>query len=100
MGRIGVSVAEAPALAAHIERNCPRLRLEGIFTHLPVSDAADPTYTQAQIERFKAIVDAIHTAIGRPVRLAHCANSGAVLGHAPGWLDMVRPGIMIYGFLP
>jgi alanine racemase len=100
MGRIGASVAEAPALATHIERNCPRLRLEGIFTHLPVSDAVDPTYTRGQIERFRAVVDAIHATIGRRVSLAHCANSGAVLGHAPGWLDMVRPGIMIYGFRP
>lgn len=32
--------------------------------------------------------------------LVHCANSGAVLGHESGWLDMVRPGIMVYGFRP
>jgi alanine racemase len=100
MGRIGVTVEEAPTLAAYIERDCPGLRLEGIFTHLPVSDAADPAYTRQQIERFKAVVDAIHTAIGRRVSLVHCANSGAVLGHAPGWMDMVRAGIMVYGFYP
>ena len=100
MGRIGVSAAEAPALAAHIERECPNVQLEGIFTHLPVSDDSDPAYTRAQIEHFKAIVDAIHTAIGRRVSLMHCANSGAVLGHAPGWLDLVRPGVMVYGTYP
>jgi alanine racemase len=100
MGRIGVSTTDAPALAAHIERDCSSLRLEGIFTHLPVSDDADPVYTRDQIERFKAAADDVHTAIGRRVSLVHCANSGAVLGHAPGWLDMVRPGIMIYGFRP
>ncbi|HNT25472.1 MAG TPA: alanine racemase [Anaerolineales bacterium] len=100
MGRIGVSIDEAPALAAHIEQHCPSLRLEGIFTHLPVSDAADPAYTRQQIERFKDMVEAIQSAIGRKVDLVHCANSGAVLGHEPGWLDMVRPGIMIYGFYP
>ena len=100
MGRIGVSVVEAPALAAHMERNCPNLRLEGIFTHLPVSDESDPTYTCTQIERFQAVVDDIHATISRRVSLVHCANSGAVLGHAPGWLDLVRPGIMIYGFYP
>lgn len=100
MGRIGVAAAEAPALAAYIEHACPHLRLEGIFTHLPVSDAADPAYTREQIERFRAVVDAIQAVIGRRVSLVHCANSGAVLGHAPGWLDMVRPGIMIYGFRP
>lgn len=100
MGRIGVAIADAPRLAAYIEHNCPSLRLEGIFTHLPVSDEADPVYTRAQIECFKSVVDDIHSVIGRRVSLVHCANSGAVLGHAPGWMDMVRPGIMTYGFYP
>lgn len=100
MGRIGVSVDGAPALAAHIEQNCPNLHLEGIFSHLPVSDEADPTYTRGQITRFKAVVESIQSAIGRRVSLVHCSNSGAVLGHEPGWLDMVRPGIMVYGFYP
>ena len=30
----------------------------------------------------------------------HCANSGAVLGHQDCWFNLVRPGIMIYGFYP
>jgi len=100
MGRIGVSEKESPRLAAYIEKNCPQLNLEGIFTHLPVSDHADTAYTQEQIQRFKSTVVAIQTSIGRKVDLVHCSNSGAVLGHASGWLDMVRPGIMIYGFYP
>lgn len=100
MGRIGVSIAEAPALASHVEQHCPNLHLQGIFTHLPCSDEADPTFTALQIERFKTIVDDIHTLLGRRVEMVHCSNSGAVLAHQPGWLDMVRPGIMIYGFYP
>jgi alanine racemase len=100
MGRVGVSPTEAPSLAAHIEKNCPALHLEGVFTHFPVSDEADPTYTRAQIERFKATVAAIQTTLGRPLELVHASNSGAVLGHESAWLDMVRPGIMIYGFYP
>ncbi|MDX9952688.1 MAG: alanine racemase [Anaerolineae bacterium] len=100
MGRIGVTPEAAPELAATIERSCPHLRLQGIFTHLPVSDAADPVYTQAQIAGFRTTVEAIHAVIGRRVDLVHCSNSGAVLAHPQGWLDMVRPGIMIYGFRP
>jgi len=100
MGRVGVSVEEAPAVAEFVERHCPHLRLEGIFTHLPVSDEADPTYTVAQIARFRAAVTAVEEAIGRKLDLVHCSNSGAVLGHEPAWMDMVRPGIMIYGFYP
>ena len=38
--------------------------------------------------------------LGRKIELVHCSNSGAVLGHPDAWLDLVRPGIMIYGFYP
>ena len=86
MGRIGVAAEEAAALAAFIENKCPSLHLQGVFTHLPVSDESDPTYTQQQIERFKSVVDAIQRAIERQVELVHCANSGAVLAiRTAGW---------------
>ncbi len=100
MGRVGVAPEQAADLAAFIETQCPHIRLEGIFTHLPVSDEADPEFTQAQILRFQTVVNNVETAIHRKLALVHCANSGAVLGHEPAWLDMVRPGIMIYGFCP
>ena len=100
MGRIGVTPEDAPALAAYIENNCPHLYLDGIFTHFPVSDESDQTYTVGQIARFKSVVDATQSSLGRRVELVHASNSGAVLGHEPAWFDMVRPGIMIYGFYP
>jgi len=100
MSRIGVQPLDAPGLAGFLGQRCPRLRIQGIFTHLPVSDEADPAYTEAQILRFKAAVEAVQDRLGHKVELVHCANSGAVLGHPGGWLDLVRPGIMIYGFYP
>lgn len=100
MGRIGVTPTDAPDLAAFIEQDCPNLHLDGIFTHLPVSDIADTDFTKKQISLFRNTVNQIHTAVGRKVELVHCANSGAVLAHPEGWFDMVRPGIMIYGFYP
>lgn len=100
MGRIGVSIDEAGDLAGFIDQNCPNLELEGIYTHLPISDIADPTYTQAQIARFKGVIENVEKRLGREIELTHCANSGAVLGHEEGWLKMVRPGIMIYGYYP
>jgi len=101
MARVGVTVEEAPALALFIERDCPALVLEGAFTHLPVSDEeAQNPYTRGQISLFKDTVDRIALALGRPLDLVHCANSGGVLGHEDGWLSMVRPGVMIYGHYP
>lgn len=100
MGRVGVSVQEAPELARLVEHDCPNLYLEGVFTHLPVSDSADQAFTIKQVKRFRACADEIESAIDRKLDLVHCANSGAVLGHPDTWMDMVRPGIMIYGYYP
>ena len=98
MGRVGVSPEEAPSLALFLSA-LPGVALEGVFTHLPVSDAADPAYTREQVACFGAVAEDVQEAAGRRL-LVHCANSGAILGHEPAWLDMVRPGIMIYGFRP
>lgn len=98
MGRVGVTQEEAPALALHLSA-LPGVELGGVFTHLPVSDAADPAWTREQISRFRAVAADVQEAAGRKL-LVHGANSGAVLGHESVWLDMVRPGIMVYGFRP
>lgn len=100
MGRVGVTPKAAPELAEYIENKCPSLYLEGVFTHLPVSDSADGTFTKKQVKLFKDCVDQIQQRIGRKIEIAHCANSGAVLGHPDAWMDMVRPGIIIYGYYP
>lgn len=97
MGRIGASPEDAATLALFIEKECPHLYLQGVFTHLPVSDDDEPAFTSAQLERFAACVQNIVRAIGRRPELVHCSNSGAVVNHPAAWLDMVRPGIMVYG---
>ena len=99
MRRVGVEPAAAPALAARIASD-QRLQLQGVFSHLPVSDTPDGAdFTRAQTELFARTVAAIEAETG-PVPLKHLANSGAVLGHPDTWFDLVRPGIMIYGSLP
>jgi alanine racemase len=101
MGRVGVVPEEAPDLARFIERECPGILLEGLFTHLPVSDEqASVAYTRDQIRLFKATVARIREVLDRMPDLVHCSNSGGVLAHEEGWLTMVRPGIMVYGFYP
>ncbi len=103
MGRIGVQPEEAPELAAFIEKQCPNLYLEGLFTHMPVADLADLDpflYTENEIQEFKDILAQVNQAIGREIEIAHCANSGDVLAHPNSWMNMVRPGIMIYGYYP
>jgi alanine racemase len=99
MGRIGCSVKEAPVLARHIAKS-PWLKLTGTATHLAVSDSADRRdieYTKKQIACFKRSVNAIR-ALGINPGIVHAANSGAVILHPNAWFDMVRPGILLYGY--
>ena len=99
MRRVGVEPAAAPALAARIAAD-HHLHLQGLFSHLPISDTPDGAdFTRAQAELFRATAAAVEDAAGA-VELKHLANSGAVLGHPETWFDLVRPGIMIYGSLP
>lgn len=99
MRRVGAEPADAPALAASIAGH-PRLRLQGVFSHLPISDSpAGDDFTRHQTRLFADTMTAIEAVAG-PVELKHLANSGGVLGHPETWFDLVRPGIMIYGSLP
>jgi alanine racemase len=101
MGRIGCRPAEAAALAARIASH-KSLVLAGTATHLAVSDsprAEDMAYTEAQLARFREAVTAIR-AEGLNPGIVHAANSGAVLLHPDALFDMVRPGILLYGYSP
>ena len=99
MGRIGCSAEDALGLARHIA-GCSGLDLAGTATHFAVSDSADAqdiACTQTQISRFKEAVNAIRAA-GIDPGIVHAANSGAVILHPDSWFDMVRPGILLYGY--
>lgn len=79
----------------------PGLAPEGIFTHFAVSDDGDQgeNFTLAQYDCFRKAVEAMEA---RDLHFAvrHCANSGAVLDYPELQLDMVRPGIILYGMEP
>ena len=77
----------------------PGLDAEGIFTHFAVSDEdgeEDESYTREQFGLFTAVIDALAQR-GRTFAIRHCANSGALARYPEMYLDMVRPGIALYG---
>jgi alanine racemase len=99
MGRMGCTPAEAPSLAGQIAASTA-LEYAGTATHLAVSDSADPedrAYTERQIACFKEALEQIRVA-GIAPGIVHAANSGAVVLHPKAWFDMVRPGIILYGY--
>jgi alanine racemase len=101
MGRMGCTPEEAADLARFIAA-CPHMRLEGIATHLAVSDSLDPKnvrYTKEQLNRFIFAVESVKKA-GIAPGIVHAAASGGILLHKDAYFDMVRPGIMLYGYAP
>jgi len=99
MGRMGVPAAQAPALARIIASSAG-LEYAGTATHLACADSAlaeDILYTQNQLSRFNQVLTEIR-ATGIDPGIVHAANSGAVLLHPESWYDMVRPGLLLYGY--
>ena len=98
MERIGVHYYNARGL---LERaaDCPRVRVEGIYSHFANADSEDLTSARLQLARFLEVLEWYDKqGLTPPVR--HMANSGAVLQLRESHLDLVRPGILLYGVYP
>ena len=79
----------------------PNLDVEGIYTHFSVSDESDAeseAYTRGQFRLFCDVIDAVERKSGFRFPIRHCANSGAVVNYPEMALDMVRPGLLLYGY--
>jgi len=79
----------------------PGLKPEGIFTHFAVSDEAGEeckAYTNHQFKLFTDVIKACEEKLGIAFEIKHCANTGAVAKYPETWLDMVRPGLLLYGY--
>lgn len=84
-----------------IERiyNMPGIEIEGIFSHFSTSDEADESYTRLQFRRFITICDSL-AGRGIDIPIRHICNSAAIMMYPEYHLDMVRPGIILYGMYP
>ncbi len=97
MGRLGVNPSVAMELLRQIDRS-PHLELRGIYTHFADSATAEG-FTQEQLNAFTTLTAEYEHASSRTV-CKHAANSGAIMTSPHSWLDMVRPGILLYGYHP
>ncbi|MDR2184944.1 MAG: alanine racemase [Treponema sp.] len=101
MGRIGCRPEEAAELGRYIQ-SLKSLEYAGTATHLAVSDSTageDIRYTRQQLARFREAVESLKQA-GVDPGVVHAANTGGVVFHEESWFDMVRPGILLYGYAP
>lgn len=98
MHRLGISYETAFDFIKNISKN-KKIQIDGIYSHFATSDEKDKTFANLQFSRFKQLIDKLkHEKI--KYGLTHMANSGAILDLPETYLDMVRPGICLYGYYP
>jgi alanine racemase len=98
MTRSGVCADRCDELLHRIE-HWPSLRLGGLCTHFARADEPDSAFTRVQILRFHRATESYAAAhAGKIVR--HAANSGGLFFFPQTQLDMVRPGLALFGIDP
>lgn len=80
-------------------RELQNIEIEGIFTHFAKSDDIDKTDTKEQYRKYIWMVEALEKK-GLNIQIKHASNSGAIIDLPEFNLDMVRPGLMLYGYYP
>ena len=98
MGRVGFIPGPEFKAALDLLSQCNHLRVEGMFSHFAGSDESRD-YTLFQMARFKTALNQSLAAGIRP-SLVHISNSAAILQFPDAAFDVVRPGIMMYGYYP
>jgi len=98
MERIGIHYYNAHLLQ-EAALKCSNVEVEGIFSHFANADSPDLADARLQLERFNE-VSRFYERRSLPMPIRHIANSAAVLQLPESYLDMVRPGIILYGVYP
>jgi len=98
MRRIGVDSDDAAEFVSSIS-NFKGITIQGLMTHFAESDLDDKDFVKEQLSRFLTACKNIEEA-GIRIPLKHAANSAAIIDMKETHLDMVRPGIMLYGYSP
>jgi len=98
MERVGVHYYEAEAFLEQ-SLKYKNVEIEGIYTHLANSESSDLIHARQQLERFREVLR-FYEKRSLPSPIRHMANSGAILQFPESYMDMVRPGLMLYGLYP
>jgi len=97
MGRIGIWHEDAMGLISKISK-LNNVKIEGIFSHFPSADE-DSLLTHKQIKDFLSLLQNVNKT-GIDIKYRHMANSMAVVDYKPSHMNLIRPGLMVYGLSP
>lgn len=101
MGRIGCYPNES-GFEAKLINNTNHLKLGGMITHFCVSDSLSShsqEFTNEQYNQFKIAIENVKREGINP-GICSCGASAGLLNNTNMHFDMVRPGIITYGYYP
>ncbi len=98
MGRLGSFDPELVMETARRVDAAANLDLEALWTHFATADEADRTYMEGQLARLRQLGERVRAEF--PGARLHAANSAATLTDPASHLDLVRPGVALYGMDP
>ena len=93
MGRTGINSNELEKIIEKLGKN---IKVEGIYTHFSSADS-DFEYTQKQIDIFNEAIKECEKLLGK-IKYKHAAASNGIINFENSHFNMVRPGILIYGY--
>lgn len=99
MGRIGYPPDESSIDEICRISKLPNLKIEGLFSHFSSADEKDKSYSKSQVEKFNWVYERL-TERNVQVNLRHMGNSATIIDLPEYHFDMVRAGIILYGYYP
>jgi len=99
MSRIGFKPDKESIKTIKEINQLPNINIEGIFTHFSSADEADTSFTQQQFSIFNAFIKALEEE-GLKIPVKHCSNSAGFMLDEKMHMNLIRPGIIIYGLYP
>lgn len=100
MGRIGIPADETGIEIIRKILTYPNLEIEGIFTHFAKADEKDKTHALEQLSRYKEFTEKVQESCHITIPMRHCSNSAGIIELKEANMNMVRPGIILYGLWP
>ena len=106
MSRLGFSAQDDCSISATVQQIAQMYRafsdyliFDGVFTHFACSDQPENAFTGEQFDHFCKVTEQL-AAQNISFRARHVCNSAGIINHPQMHLDMVRPGIILYGLKP
>lgn len=97
MGRVGIQVEEALEFVEKVSK-LENVKIEGIYTHFSSADSSKE-YTLNQIEKFDKVIETLKQN-GYEFKYIHASASSGIMNFEEAKYNLVREGIMLYGYYP